>query len=199
MEKTFEDELAHFGIKGMRWGVRRKDPSSSDSSSASDSTPTGTPVHVESTPGKGVRKTSGGQKAPVHPDAAVAAGLRQMARASTTDALSNTELASAIKRMNLEEQYHRLVTNKPKKRGPVAFVASFLSKKAAEDLSSIVQGKEATNINKVKNAFDAARSASGKGRTRTYRHAAWGRPGSPTRGARKLNVASDVVKGTVIK
>lgn len=41
MSLTYEDYLAHYGVKGMKWGVRRKrsDDSSSPKKTSSDSTP----------------------------------------------------------------------------------------------------------------------------------------------------------------
>lgn len=88
--------LEHYGVKGMRWGVRRKRDSSGPE-----------PVKVQARPGKRV-KAKGGKESPVAEDAIEAARLRQIAKRSTTDSLSNKELQALIGRMNLEEQYDRL-------------------------------------------------------------------------------------------
>lgn len=90
---TGREFLKHYGVKGMKWGVRR------------DRTPTG--VSVKETPGRRL-KTSGGKNQSASDDAKTAAGLRQKARASTTDSLSNTELQTLVKRMSLEQQYSNL-------------------------------------------------------------------------------------------
>jgi len=72
---SFEDFLSHFGIKGMRWGVRR---SSSQLHAPSD-------------------------------DHASAQEAKTKAKKSGTKSLSNQELQSLINRMNLEQQYNRIV------------------------------------------------------------------------------------------
>lgn len=89
MSTETEDVLAHYGIKGMKWGKR-------SSRSSSSSTP----------------------KEPAHSDAITAKAIRATGKTSGTDALSNTQLQTAITRMNLEQQYSRLSptsTNRGKK------------------------------------------------------------------------------------
>lgn len=75
--------LAHYGIKGMRWGKR-----SGGESSSSDSAP----------------------KAPISTDAANAKKHGAKAKTSGTDSLSNKELQDVVTRMNLEQQYSKLNT-----------------------------------------------------------------------------------------
>lgn len=92
--------LEHFGVKGMRWGVRSHD----------------SPVNVElhsNTAGQ-VKKTAGGQGHPTSVDAKNALTYRQIAKGSGTHALSNQELQSLVKRMNLEQQYSTLTSGQGK-------------------------------------------------------------------------------------
>lgn len=103
-----EEVLAHYGVKGMKWGVRR---GSQD-------------VTLKTTPGKKVQ-AKGGRGQPVSNDAKEAATSRQKAKASTTDALSNKELQSLVTRMNLEQQYSRLSTDK--RSSGKSLVGRFLS------------------------------------------------------------------------
>lgn len=93
---TVEDFLAHYGVKGMRWGHRKAESRSST-------------VTVIKTPGKKVR-TSGGHDLPPSADAIRTAKLRQKARASSTHSLSDNELKDLVKRMNLEQQYKDLAS-----------------------------------------------------------------------------------------
>ena len=76
------NELAHYGVPGMKWG-RRKD-----------------------------RGNSSVDKAPsfkTHEDAAEANRNRAKAKVST-DSLSNAELKKLVERMNMEANYKRLTT-----------------------------------------------------------------------------------------
>lgn len=91
---TVEDFLAHYGVKGMRWGHRKAQPRSST-------------VTVNATPGKKAT-ASGGHDLPPSHDAIRAVTLGQRAKASSTHSLSNQELRDLVDRMNLEQQYSRL-------------------------------------------------------------------------------------------
>lgn len=90
------DVIAHFGVKGMRWGVRRSTPSA---------------VTVTQ---KGKKlKTSGGEGKKASPDAVKVAKLRQVRKKSGAAALSNEELQAYSKRLNLEQQVRTLEVNRP--------------------------------------------------------------------------------------
>lgn len=89
-------ELEHFGVKGMKWGVRK------------DRTPT--KVTTEQRPGSYVR-AKGGDYQKASKDAITAAKYKQKAKRSSPDSLSNEELQTLVKRMNLEQQYRQLSAN----------------------------------------------------------------------------------------
>lgn len=72
---TLDDTLAHFGIKGMKWGVRRS-------------------------------STQGGSSSEDHDNAAAA---KAKASKGGAKALSNKELQDLVTRINLEQQYSKLV------------------------------------------------------------------------------------------
>lgn len=82
---SLDQVLAHHGVKGMKWGVRR-DSSSSGSSSSSTSKPASSDSKAASAANS--KAHNGG-------------GLH---------VLSNHELQQAITRMNLESQYRNLTT-----------------------------------------------------------------------------------------
>lgn len=77
MEQTdgYEDFLAHFGIKGMKWGVRRKN------------------------------------LRPVSSDARSKATIKEKVKKNKVSSVSNADLQTAIRRMQLEQDYKRLATN----------------------------------------------------------------------------------------
>lgn len=85
------DILAHYGIKGMRWGIRRENPSAVTVSTRT--TPVGTLI-----------KTKGGERLPAHPDAIAAAIVAQKLKKSGKASLSNEELQKYVNRVNLEQQ-----------------------------------------------------------------------------------------------
>lgn len=93
--ETGADFLAHHGVKGMHWGVR-KDRSSR--------------VTVVTDPTKRRKKikTTGGHNLPPHGDAIKARTNQQRLQKSGTDALSNQQLQELQNRLNLEMNVSRL-------------------------------------------------------------------------------------------
>jgi 2'-5' RNA ligase len=143
-EMDFEETLAHYGVKGMRWGVR-KDESASRGGASSGPTAV---VVTQKKPGK-FAKASGGKGHPLSDDARTALELRQKAKASTTDSLSNAELQKVIARMNLENQYHSASFNSDRRSAGARFAAGLFGQKRygkkrhftdpAEDLGELVR------------------------------------------------------------
>lgn len=104
-----DDFLEHFGVKGMKWGVRKKESR----------------VSVATGPGGRIR-TTGGHNRPPSSDAVKAARLRQKSKKSSVKSLSNEELATLLKRMNLERQYKDLQGDNAFRKG-AKFVRELLS------------------------------------------------------------------------
>lgn len=118
MLELVEIELRHYGVKGMKWGVRKD-----------KNTNTGpVPVTVTQTkPGK-FAKSHGGQRQPMSEDAKNALVSRQKAKASTTDSLSNKELQQLVNRMNLERQYQDLAFHSDRRGNGLKFIQGLLGK-----------------------------------------------------------------------
>lgn len=129
--EVVEDILAHHGVLGMHWGIRR------DRSSR---------VSVgKKRIGKGI-KTTGGYGHPAHSDAVRTAKIGQVGKKSGIKALSDDELKTYTSRLNLEQNAKRLTyeTANPGRK----FVLGLLrqtGKRTTDDISgsaSIALGKK---------------------------------------------------------
>jgi hypothetical protein len=92
--EVVEKLLAHHGVRGMRWGIRRK------------ATVGAQEVVVSDTRRK--LKTSGGAGHPASPDAIRVRTIGQVGKKSGLKALSDKELQDYTRRLNLEQQAKRL-------------------------------------------------------------------------------------------
>jgi hypothetical protein len=92
--EDFTAALVHYGVKGMKWGVRRRQNRSST-------------VTVSKSKATGSIKTRGGAGRKPSADATKAAVSRQIAKKSGHQALSNDELKQLVERMDLEKRANR--------------------------------------------------------------------------------------------
>jgi len=153
--------LAHYGKKGMHWGVRR-------ASKYSDG-PKGTnnPVVTKERPGHKVT-AKGGENQPASADAKAIAISRQKAKKSSTDSLSTKDLQDLVNRMNLEQQYSRLTPDSRSTKGK-KFAGKFVGQIAKEQLPklAVIGLKKATagiddpRVNTAMKVAEAMASAGG--------------------------------------
>ena len=103
--------IVHYGVKGMKWGVRRK--SRDDGGGTSKRAEKKLKKQEAKELKKAERKKNFQEtiKRPVTDDAANASKGRQRTKKHGTDALSNDELKDLVYRMNLEQQYANLKAN----------------------------------------------------------------------------------------
>lgn len=127
-DETVQNLLKHYGVKGMRWGVRRKNVG----------TPTEVVVKVDPTKTRKKITTSGGENQPAHKDAIAARTTQQILRKSGQDALSNQQLQDLQTRLNLEQNVARLDANH--REAGQHFLVKFLKSPAGQK-----QVKEAAN------------------------------------------------------
>ena len=121
------DSLEHYGVKGMKWGVRKDRSSGSNSSRKLTVSPSRL----------GGLKVSGDATRKPHGDAISAAKAKAIANKSSVSALSNKELKDLVNRMRLESQYSELKA-KDKKSGQ-KFVEDWI-KFAKSDVGRIAIG-----------------------------------------------------------
>jgi hypothetical protein len=115
MMETLEDVLAHYGIKGMKWGVRRSDRELRRARR---------------------QKTSG----PPSEDAKRASAAASKAKAGGISTLSNQELQQLNNRLNLEQQYNRLTTSEKKKKNAGSkFAQEFIANMGKEQANKFLK------------------------------------------------------------
>jgi hypothetical protein len=105
MAENTDDFLAHFGVKGMKWGKTRE--RGSNGRVAGDPHPT-SPEPVTVRVQGGNISTAGGRGADAHLDAINARVTKQRIAGSGLNTISNKELQDYITRVNLEQNYTRL-------------------------------------------------------------------------------------------
>ena len=117
---TYEDVLAHFGVKGMKWGVRKK----RDSIGGGDSGP---------------HKST---------DAVQVGASKAKVKKGGTDALSTRELQDLVTRMNLERQFSSLAPPN-KTTAAKKFVADMLLQIGKEQAKRVASDLIVKELNKA--------------------------------------------------
>lgn len=120
-----ENFLEHFGVKGMRWGVRRDGSASA-----------------------GKSKKNEGETSD---DSRTATELATKVKAGGTKALSNKELRTLVERMNLEQNYARISTPAAKKQNPILAGTLWTARKAVtltgQSMEQVIKANLANEMN----------------------------------------------------
>jgi hypothetical protein len=145
-----DNVLAHYGVKGMRWGRRKRDRDDVDVSGGSKEPQD---VTIKSSPGKPI-KVSGGKNHPASEDAKRAAAYRQKAKASSLNSLTNQEIKVLVERMKLEKSYAEAMAANNQKSAGKKFVADLLE----SERKSFVSGKKGPLTAAVAMMFTASKS-----------------------------------------
>lgn len=170
--ESVDDILAHYGVKGMRWGVRRGSGTPTASSSPSTGKAGATKPPWQSKPSG---KSGGMAVAPaapklsrrqarkakrlkdMSPEAVEYKAIRAKAKEKGVDSLSNSDLKKVNERFNLQANYNK---NFPKKKNPLVEYAidQFLSENGERKINTFVGARNPDAAVAVKYAIDINRS-----------------------------------------
>lgn len=132
------DELMHYGVKGMKWGVRK-------------SSNTSTSGHKKKKPGPVqmfVKKKNAAKKQKAAKKAAEEAAKK--AKKRSISEMTNEELEARIKRLETEKRYRELVAaSNPKATRGKEFVTRVLERSGEQLAVQVVNHYGAKALNKV--------------------------------------------------
>lgn len=176
---TYDDYLAHHGIKGMKWGVRKRRKSGGEEHHSSD--------HKSAKAAENKAKKYGAESLSNHElntiqqratlkrntrtfdkthdkfskDKSTSNTINKVSRKKGTRALSNEELETAIRRMELEKRYDSLKNEDS---------AIYKGRSFAKEMAMNVAQELATSALKeaAKSSFQAATGGSGQSGRRRY-------------------------------
>lgn len=140
MAIVYEDYLAHYGVKGMKWGRRKSDSSGGDSKSS--------------------KKDS--KRPTTSQDAKKAKGLQKSVDNKGVGHLSNKELQDVITRMELQQKYDKLSKKGSRVESGKNFIADILSDAAKNVATSYVEdllkGAASSGAQRARKSYSSRRT-----------------------------------------
>ena len=128
-----EDYIQHYGVKGMKWGVRKDGPPA----------PSGVRTTVKPRAHMKTKvKTRGGRAEPAVAEAIAARQKQQVLKKSGVNALTNADLQMLQTRLNLEQNVARLAKTKVNHAGK-QWVEGELKKQGSAEISRLVAKRAA--------------------------------------------------------
>lgn len=132
MEVTYDSYLKHYGIKGMKWGVRKSDRTQDVDGGRLRSSKKGKVKGVE------LSKESERSARTPSDDKIRSSVVEKKIKTGSIDSVSNQELQDLIQRKNLEQQYSTLMT-KENNKGIVGFGRSVVMDLAKDESKKFVR------------------------------------------------------------
>ena len=152
MSDVVDDFLAHYGKKGMRWGVRNKRTASIDLTS----TKTGQKKKIYYNPKKlDPNGPTVGNKRQISATRREGKNFQKQLNKASKELkpkakdLSDEELRKAVNRMNMEKQYNSLIGNTSKKKKGAEFVKGIGTTAVKTALTAVVTQQVASALKKT--------------------------------------------------
>lgn len=139
----FDNVLEHYGVKGMKWGVRRTPEQLGRARAAR-----------KAKKAEAKKQKAADRNRPASEDAVKAATYRRVAKNAGTASLSNQELDALLKRMKLEERYVTALGADTKSIGRVLVESIMDTELAAFNKNQ--DSPTATTVKQVKRAMEKA-------------------------------------------